>query len=178
MRQHRDTTSILKMKSSMSAGLLDAAELPVRISDRADSFRNSRMATFSELVDSRKQWIEQTLQPWCRQAPRAALIQADDEWLDIAGRADSQATLWTWAWSRFPALVHDGLSGVDETREVTVVLTDGRDFTGFPDGRTGKRGELILVSFDPAGPGQATQHGPFSIDEIRDVRPADPTDAP
>ena len=131
-----------------------------------NSFRKPiTMATFDELVDSRKQWIEETLKPWCRAANLKALRKAEAEWGDIAGRADPEATLWTWAWSRFPDLVHEGLSGVDETCAVAVYLTDGAQFVGFPDGRAGEKGELVLAC---SAPQQATK-GPFSIDEIRRV---------
>ena len=87
------------------------------------------------------------------------------EWHDFGGRVDTHATLWTWAWERHPALVHDDLAGVNETHEVSVTLHDGQTVTGFPDGRRSLRGQLVLLS-------TSTGHedlGPYSIDEILDV---------
>lgn len=123
------------------------------------------MTAFEELVESRKTWIENVLRPWCRRAPRADLRRAELEWPDIAGRADPDSTLWTWAWSRFPALVHEGLSGIDETKEVRVRLQDGREFVGYPDNRQSQRGDLILAGRSPET-SQPTDWGPFSIDDI------------
>ena len=85
--------------------------------------------------------------------------------VDIAGKVDENATLWTWAWSRFPDLVYEGLSGVNETREVTVTLNSGETATGFPDARQSTMGQLVLVSSDLRQP----QIGPFSIDDIARV---------
>ena len=65
------------------------------------------MSTFDELVASRQRWISEVLQPWCQAASLADLKKAAAEWGAIAGRVDTDATLWTWAWSRFPDLVHD-----------------------------------------------------------------------
>lgn len=126
--------------------------------------------TFQDLVDSRKAWIDQFLQPWCRQAGRADLIRAEHEWLDIAGRASADATLWTWAWSRFPDLVCEGLAGVNEAALVQVTLADGRTFTGYPDNRRSRQGVLVLLGRGPDG--RASEFGPFSIDEIAVVRRA------
>jgi hypothetical protein len=131
------------------------------------------MATFDELVSSRKQWIEDVLKPWCRDANLKGLKQADAEWGDIAGRASQEATLWTWAWSRFPDLVHEGLIGVDETCAVAVSLIDGSRFVGFPDARAGKKGELVLVCSVP----QDSTRGPFSIDDIANVQKVESTEA-
>ena len=125
--------------------------------------------TFEDLAASRRYWIDTVLRPWCREATRKQLQQADREWLDIAGRADSHATLWTWAWERFPALVHDDLPGVNETHAVTVTLKDGRTVAGFPDGRSSVTGQLVLVSMRPA---EADDTGPFSIDDIDEVAKA------
>ncbi len=125
------------------------------------------MATFEELITSRKQWIEEVLKPWCREAGRKDLLRAAMEWGDIAGRVDADATLWTWAWSRFPELVHEGLSGVNETRPVAVTLTNGEKIRGFPDARLSTEGRLVLIP-DEEG---AAPHGPVSMDDIRRVEP-------
>lgn len=122
-------------------------------------------ATFSVLVESRKQWIDNVLQPWCVAAKRIDLRLAAEEWNDIAGRVDPDATLWTWAWSRFPDLVHEGLPGVNETNEVRVTLKDGTTGTGFPDGRQTENGALVLVSPIP----DSGHYGPWSIDDIVSV---------
>ena len=121
------------------------------------------MVSFDELVKSRRAWIDDVLQPWCRDAARADLLKAEAEWTDIAGRADSAATLWTWAWGRFPALVHEEMSGVNETREVRLTLRDGREVVGYPDARSCALGRLLLLESSAAG---NREHGPFSIDEI------------
>ena len=126
------------------------------------------MATFDELVTSRKRWIDEVLIPWCRSAARKDLLLAAMDWGDIAGRVDENATLWTWAWSRFPELVHEGLSGVNETRIVRVTLNTGETATGFPDARQSTNGQLVLIS--SAGSNQSL--GPFSIDDIARVEPA------
>ena len=120
------------------------------------------MATFDELVTSRKAWIEEVLKPWCREASRKDLLRAAMDWGDIAGRVDADATLWTWAWSRFPELVHEGLSGVNETRPVVVTLSGGGKIRGFPDARLSTEGRLVLIP-DEAG---SEPHGPVSIDDI------------
>lgn len=125
------------------------------------------MTTFDELITSRKRWIDEVLQPWCRQASRKDLMRAAMEWGDIAGRVDENATLWTWAWSRFPALVHEGLAGVNETRAVQVTLKSGESFSGFPDARESTHGQLVLISIS----GGSESLGPFSIDDIADVQP-------
>ena len=130
------------------------------------------MKTFDELVASRKQWIEEILKPWCRAASRKDLLRAAMDWGDIAGRVDAEATLWTWAWSRFPELVHEGLSGVNETRAVVVTLAGGETVRGFPDARQSTEGRLVLI---PNAPG-AERQGPFSIDDILRVE-ADSVDA-
>lgn len=120
------------------------------------------MATFDELIDSRKAWIRDVLEPWCRSVSRAELLKAHQEWLDIAGKVDPDATLWTWAWSRFPDLVHEELPGVDETSRVAVTLEDGSTHVGFPDGRSSELGRLVLLTDDG-------HVGPFSIDEVASV---------
>jgi hypothetical protein len=125
------------------------------------------MPTFDELVSSRKQWIEEVLKPWCAGALRKDLRLAELEWVDIAGKIAPEMSLWTWAWGRFPDLVHEELPGVDETAPVTVRLKDGREFTGYPDGRQSERGQLVLVAVDD-------DPGPISIDEIASVTKAPP----
>ena len=129
------------------------------------TFRDSP-ESFEDLAASRRGWIESVLRPWCQQASLKQLRQADMEWHEFAGRVDAHATLWTWAWERYPALVHDDLAGVNETNEVSVTLQDGRIATGFPDGRQSLKGQLVLATTV----GQAEDSGPFSIDEIVDVR--------
>jgi len=124
------------------------------------------MHTFADLVSSRKAWLADVLMPWCRQAGLKDLRLAELEWGDIAGKVDAQKTLWCWAWSRFPDLVHAELAGIDETRELNVTLRDGRSITGFPDARQSLQGELVLVGRDPLNPRQMEEHGPFSLDEI------------
>jgi hypothetical protein len=124
--------------------------------------------SFEDLVASRRDWIETVLRPWCRYADLKLLKQADQEWHEFAGRVDAHATLWSWAWERHPALVHDDLAGVNETHEVTVTLRDGRSVTGFPDGRLSLKGQLFLVGTSE----NDTDPGPFSIDDIANVCPA------
>ncbi|MCA9069974.1 MAG: hypothetical protein KDA84_13675 [Planctomycetaceae bacterium] len=126
------------------------------------------MKTFDELVTSRKRWIDEVLAPWCRQACRKDLIRAAMDWGDIAGRVDENATLWTWAWSRFPALIHEGLAGVNKTGAVQVRLKTGESFNGFPDARESTNGQLVLIPLT----GTNAAMGPFSIDDIADVQPA------
>ena len=88
--------------------------------------------------------------------------KAELEWLDIAGKVDTKATLWTWAWERFPAVVHPDLPGVNEPNEVTVHLTDGNSVTGDPDHRQSERGQLVMIAPDESGALQS--FGPMSID--------------
>ena len=123
------------------------------------------MTTFEELVASRRRWIDEQLEPWCRGASRSELIRASEEWLDIAGKVDVEATLWSWAWSRFPVLVYDDLPGVNETNPVRLLLEDGREIVGFPDARSAGPGQLVVID---ARDSQLT-HGPISIDEIASV---------
>lgn len=125
--------------------------------------------SFEDLATSRRDWIESVLRPWCRHATQQQLRQADLEWHDFAGRVDPQATLWTWAWERHPAIVHDDLPGVNETHPVTVELQDGRTATGFPDNRRSTKGQLVLVATDDG----VTEYGPYSIDDIVEIRVAD-----
>jgi len=126
------------------------------------------MATFADLVASRKEWIENVLKPWCLHAPRMQLRLAELEWQDIAGRVDSEKTLWAWAWGRFPDLVHAELAGIDESEQVSVRLHDGTTIRGFPDARQSRQGELVLLSKSEVT-GQYEEQGPYSIDDIRAV---------
>ncbi len=127
------------------------------------------MQTFAELVASRKAWLAEVLAPWCARASLKDLKRAELEWVDIAGKVDPEKTLWYWAWSRFPDLVNAELVAIDEARKVTGTLRDGRSFTGFPDSRQSKQGQLVLVSRGPSRPGRHEEHGPFSIDEIASI---------
>jgi len=124
--------------------------------------------SFEELVTSRKAWISDVLQPWCRTASVSALKQAEVEWIDIAGKVAPEKTLWPWAWSRFPDLVHETL-GIEETSEVEVTLQDGRIIRGFPDSRASIKGSLVLWSTDPET-GESSEAGPFSIERITRVQ--------
>ena len=110
------------------------------------------------------------LKPWCATAARSELLKAEAEWHDVAGRADADATLWTWAWSRFPPLVYEGLSGVNETREVVVTLKDGTSLVGYPDGRRSRQGQLVLAASSATDRHQYEEYGPFSIDDVAEVR--------
>lgn len=92
------------------------------------------MNSFDELVASRKNWLNEILKPWCQAVRRSDLLKAEPDWVDIAGKVDPTKTLWLWAWSRFPELVHESL-GIEETSEVQVELRDGRVVCGFPDAR-------------------------------------------
>lgn len=122
------------------------------------------MSTFDDLVSLRKAWISDVLTPWCKQACRADLLKAEPEWLDIAGKVPTEKTLWVWAWSRFPELVHESL-GIEETTEVEVRLKDGRSFIGFPDSRRSVRGQLVVWLRAMIGQTEG-EAGPFSIDDI------------
>lgn len=123
---------------------------------------------FEQLASSRREWIENILRVWCRTAPLKELRKAEQEWFDIAGRADIKATLWTWTWERFPAIVHPDLPGVNETSEVVVTLKDGNSVQGFPDGRQSQRGMLVLIGMNANG--NSVIHGPLSVDDVADVR--------
>jgi hypothetical protein len=127
---------------------------------------------FAELIASRREWIEAVLKPWLRGASRRDLLAAEQEWVDIAGRADPQKTLWPWAWSRFPVLFVDDLGGLEESYRVTVTLRDGSQHTGYPDARRSLRGELVLLG-ESTGRG-LRDLGPWSIDEIHSVERCKP----
>ena len=126
------------------------------------------MSTFDELVASRKAWLSEVLQPWCRNAPLISLRQAELEWNDIAGKVAPEKTLWPWAWSRFPDLVHESL-GIEETAEVEVTLHDGRTVRGFPDSRASQHGKLVLWGADETNE-EPRELGPFSIEQITTVK--------
>ena len=125
------------------------------------------LGPFEQLAAARRGWIETVLRPWCQVSSLKELRKAEVEWFDIAGRADTNATLWTWAWERFPEIVHPDLPGVNETFEVLVTLTDESQISGFPDGRKSQRGMLILLGVSEAG--DTLTHGPLSIDQIAAV---------
>jgi hypothetical protein len=121
---------------------------------------------FNDLAASRRAWISDVLHPWCEQATRVELQNAAEEWVDIAGRPSVEKTLWTWAWGRFPVLVHDELPGLNETSPVRILLQDGTEVVGFPDAQRSEAGHLVLWSKD-------TELGPFSIDDVQAVTAAD-----
>ncbi|MCP4174685.1 MAG: hypothetical protein GY758_28370 [Fuerstiella sp.] len=129
----------------------------------------STPTSFEELAASRRQWIDDVLRPWCRQATQQQLRDAELEWLDIAGRVDVQATLWTWAWERFSVLTHPEMAGVNESHEVQLRLQDGTVVQGFPDSRESIRGTLVLVPCrtEPAAP---RLRGPYSVDDVAAVQ--------
>ena len=129
------------------------------------------VATFEELVASRKAWLADVLQVWCRAASLSALRRAELEWTDIAGKVAPEKTLWPWAWSRFPDLVHEAL-GIEETSEVEVTLHDGRIVRGFPDARRSQSGQLVLWGQDSPD-GDLNERGPFSIEQIASVKRLD-----
>lgn len=93
---------------------------------------------------------------------------AELEWIDIAGKVDAGKTLWAWAWSRFPEAVHADL-GLDETVELTVTLNTGLTVSGFADARESTDGQLVLWARD-ADTGALQQRGPFSIDDVEDIK--------
>lgn len=127
------------------------------------------MPTFADLVASRKAWIEHELKPWCASADVMQLKLAELEWIDIAGKVDAEATLWAWAWGRFPDLVNADLGRIDEAQQVTVVLKDGRRFTGYPDARQSRQGSLVLLCRSTDAPRRFQDEGPFRLDEIESI---------
>ena len=129
------------------------------------------MTDFENLVASRKTWIADVLQPWCRTATLAALKRAEQEWLDIAGKVAAEKTLWPWAWSRFPELVHESL-GIEETSEVEVTLKSGEQLRGYPDARASQQGQLVLWGSDPLETAPR-ELGPFSIERIASIKRLD-----
>lgn len=127
----------------------------------------TQLRSFEQLAAARRDWIEQVLRRWCRQAALKELRKAELEWFDIAGRADTHATLWTWAWERFPAIVHAELPGVHETHPVKVKLNDGSVRVGYPDARQSQKGILVLIEVNSDG--AMVTHSPVSIDQISSI---------
>jgi hypothetical protein len=121
------------------------------------------MQTFQNLVDSRRQWIDSTLIPWCKEASRKDLLLAEHEWQDLAGRPAPEMTLWKWAWERFPILSHTGLNAINETNCVVVQCVDGRIATGYPDAVRSQAGLLFLTIES------GETMGPITIDEIEQI---------
>ena len=142
-------------------------EQPITITNSA-GMAAAEGSTFPQLVESRSRWIEDELRPWCRAASRRDLLLAETEWTDLAGTPDPESSLWTWAWGRHPILIHDGLNQMDETREVIVELRDGTCLSGYPDGRSSKRGMLVLLNARTDG--RTVELEPVSIDDIAAVR--------
>lgn len=127
----------------------------------------SSPADFASLARSRRHWIDSELRTWCQRARRADLLLAEQEWVDIAGKADPVKTLWAWAWGRFPELVHADL-GLDESHPVELLMRTGETQRGYPDARASERGQLVLHSLRSSGtPGGL---GLFSIDDIQSVQ--------
>lgn len=127
--------------------------------------------TFAELVVSRQKWIEEVLKPWCLTAPWKELFQAEQDWPNIAGQVDAHTSLWTWAWGRFPALVHEDLPGIDETHLVSVTTRDGQTFVGYPDNRESRHGKLRLLCETTPSSGQHELSDAISIDDVAAVQP-------
>ena len=127
------------------------------------------MHTFVDLVTSRQAWIAEVLRPWCCGAPWKELQLAEQEWLNLAGKVDPEGTLWAWAWSRFSGLVNTQTWKIDETYPISVKLTNGQTFAGYPDGRRSLQGKLLLLCRDQAQPRKFVDAGPFRIDEIFSV---------
>lgn len=122
------------------------------------------MQSFQEMAASRREWISDVLIPWCKQATFKDLREAEHDWINIAGRVDPAMTLWTWAWSRFPCLVHERLPGVNETLEVRIELASGESIVGYPDNRKSERGELVLIMAGEDG--RSAQSGPYNLDDV------------
>jgi hypothetical protein len=144
---------------------------PPRKVEQVDGCPTKRhfVSSLDELVASRRAWIEEILKPWCRQASLADLKRAELEWAELAGRIDAQSTLWTWAWGRFPDLIHEPLAGVNETHEVAVTLADGSEYVGYPDNRKSQAGRLVLSSTENGPTRRLVEHGPWPIDTIAAV---------
>lgn len=167
----QDWASVESIPISYSdrARVLSCIELPLKMTLPANRESQSCIIpqTFDELAAARRDWIELVLRRWCQQATMKELRKAEQEWFDIAGRADGNATLWTWAWERFPAIVHPDLPGVHETHLVEVLLQDGSKISGYPDSRQSLRGMLVLVGTDDDG--AMVTHAAVSIDQIVQV---------
>lgn len=122
---------------------------------------------FEALAGSRREWIQSVLRPWCHSATVQDLRRAELEWHDLAGRADPAATLWKWAWERFPDAVHPDFPGLNETWPVRVRLHDGRELQGYPDARRSTRGQLILLCMDQSSTTTGiTETPPVSLDHV------------
>ncbi len=119
---------------------------------------------FANLIASRRDWIDTVLKPWCRQASREDLLQAEQDWVNLAGRVVPERTLWAWAWSRFPGLVSEGLHGLDESQRLEMTLNDGSQHSGYPDARRSRHGQLVLIAN-----GEQRECGPVSIDDIQSI---------
>ncbi|MBL8817905.1 MAG: hypothetical protein JNL58_17910 [Planctomyces sp.] len=145
---------------------MSSESAPHVASAASNSSSPEKSPIFLELAASRREWIDSVLRPWCRTVELKDLRQAELEWLDLAGKVDPAATLWTWAWERFPDLVHPDFPGVHETHRVEVQLKDQRTFCGYPDSRNSRRGTLILVDRTNEG---LIETGPLSIDHILQV---------
>lgn len=139
--------------------------VPLDTSTTTSESVHPAVAAFDQLVASRTDWIESFLKPWCRTAPRLALLRAHQEWGDIAGKVDPDHTLWLWGWSRFPHLYVDGLSGLEESFPLCVVMQDGTETRGYPDARASRYGYLALVPVDADAPSPP----PLSIDDIASI---------
>ncbi|MBI1347135.1 hypothetical protein GC163_12705 [bacterium] len=139
-------------------------------SQRVAQTSPTALQSFTDLAESRKSWIHDTLRTWCRQATRQDLLLAEHEWVDIAGKADPVKTLWAWAWSRCPALVHDDM-GIDESSEVEVEDRTGRTHRGYPDARQSRQGLLVLYGRDDSGHWRHCE--PLSIDDVISVHKLD-----
>ncbi|MFN9824325.1 MAG: hypothetical protein ACK58J_09240 [Planctomyces sp.] len=126
------------------------------------------VVTFDELAASRRDWIQSVLRVWCRRASVKELRKAELEWFDLAGRADAGATLWKWAWERFPEAVHADMPGLNETYELLVELRDGRVLRGYPDARQSIRGQLVLLG--RAQEGALQQLPTVQLDDVWGMR--------
>ena len=134
------------------------------------SSESSRTDPYSDLVVSRKAWLDNVLRPWCFQAGYKDLLLAEGEWQNLAGKVEPQKTLWYWAWSRFPELVHPDISDINETHALTVELKNGDQYTGFPDARESLHGKLVIQLTEQTDKGMANTQKQFKIDEIHTVQ--------
>ncbi len=124
------------------------------------------LSAFHALSASRRAWIQEFLIPWCRTANVPSLLKAEMEWGDIAGRIDPQFSLWLWAWSRFPVLYVDGLRGLEESYFVRVTMIDGSQHSGYPDGRSSQRAQLVIMD---RADGKTVERGPLRLDQVQSV---------
>ena len=114
------------------------------------------MSTTAEIIASRRLWIDEALRPWCAAASAKELRQAEQDWLDLAGRISPDFSLWMWAWSRYPGLVIPDLWRMDEAVELRVELAGEQVLVGFADARRTKRDQLVLILT-----GNRTNYGDF-----------------